>query len=241
MDTRTIELATIDGAMSLYEARPEGDARGAVIVVQEAFGVNSYIEDVTRRFVDTGYHAVAPHFFHRAGGGTAPYTDFSKVIPLYEHLDDDGILVDVDAALEHLHASGWENPSVGIVGFCFGGRVTFLAALRRRLGAAVGFYGGGIVTQRFPQFPPLVDEAPKLATPWLGLFGDLDESIPVEDVERLREALVAAPSEAEVVRYPGAGHGFHCDRRDAYDEGSARDGWRRTLDWFDRHLATPST
>src|SRR5205823_10786922 len=140
VDTRTIELDTTDGPMPLYEAQPDGVARGAVIVVQEAFGVNSYIEDVTRRFADAGYHAVAPHFFHRAGGGTAPYTDFSKVIPLYEHLDDDGILVDVDAALEHLHASGWENPSVGTVGFCFGGSVTLLVALRRPLGAAVGLY-----------------------------------------------------------------------------------------------------
>ena len=234
MDTRTIELDTTDGPMSLYEARPVGDARGAVIVVQEAFGVNSYIEDVTRRFADTGYHAVAPHFFHRAGGGTAPYTDFSKVIPLYEHLDDDGILVDVDAALEHLHASGWENPSVGTVGFCFGGRVTFLVALRRPLGAAVGFYGGGIVTQRFPQFPPLVDEVAKLQTPWLGLFGDGDQS---EDVEQLRDAPKSAPVPTEIVRYPEAEHGFHCDQRDAYDETAAKDGWNRTLAWFEAHMA----
>ena len=78
---------------------------------------------------------------------------------------------------------------IGIVGFCFGGRVTFLVALRRALGAAVGFYGGGIVTARFPQFPPLVDEAASLQTPWLGLFGDQDASIPVDDVEQLRAAL----------------------------------------------------
>ena len=139
MNTRTLELDTTDGPMPLYEARPDGDVRGAVIVVQEAFGVNTYIEDVTRRFADTGYHAVAPHFFHRAGAGTAPYDDFAKVIPLYEHLDDDGILVDIDAAREHLHAAGWDDSAVGTVGFCFGGRVTFLAALRRKLGAAVGF------------------------------------------------------------------------------------------------------
>ncbi len=189
MNARTLDLDTADGPMPLYEARPDGDARGAVIVVQEAFGVNTYIEDVTRRFADAGYHAVAPHFFHRAGGGTAPYDDFAKVIPLYEHLDDDGILMDVDAARAHLHGAGWDDTAVGTVGFCFGGRVTFLAALRRKLGAAVGFYGGGIVTQRFPQFPPLVDEVSKLQTPWLGLFGDRDQSIPVEDVEQLRDAL----------------------------------------------------
>lgn len=239
MNTRTLELETAHGPMPLYEARPDADARGAVIVIQEAFGVNAHIEDVTRRFADTGYHAVAPHLFHRAGGGTAPYGDFSKVLPLYEHLDDAGILVDVDATREHLHAEGWDDARVGIVGFCFGGRVTFLVALRRSVGAAVGFYGGGIVTARFPQFPPLVDEATGLATPWLGLFGDRDQSIPVEDVERLRQALQAASVPTEIVRYADAGHGFHCDVRDAYDETAAKDAWNRTLAWFDAHLAGP--
>jgi carboxymethylenebutenolidase len=223
--------------MPLYEARPDGHARGGVIVIQEAFGVNAHIEDVTRRFADSGYHAVAPHLFHRAGGGTAPYGDFSKVLPLYEHLDDDGILVDVDATREHLHTAGWDDARLGIVGFCFGGRVTFLVSVRRRLGAGAGFYGGGIVTARFPQFPPLVDEASELQTPWLGLFGDQDQSIPVDDVERLRAALQSASVPTEVVRYPDAGHGFHCDQRDSYDETAAKDAWKRTLAWFDDHLA----
>ena len=238
MNARTLELDTAHGPMPLYEARPDGQVRGAVIVIQEAFGVNAHIEDVTRRFADAGYHAVAPHLFHRAGGGTAPYGDFSKVLPLYEHLDDGGILVDVDATRAHLHTAGWDDGQLGIVGFCFGGRVTFLVALRQRLGAAVGFYGGGIVTARFPQFPPLVDEAAGLQTPWLGLFGDRDQSIPVEDVERLRDALQSAPVPTEVVRYPDAEHGFHCDQRDAYDETAAKDAWNRTLAWFDAHLAS---
>lgn len=237
MNTHTLELTTAHGPMPLYEARPDGKARGAVIVIQEAFGVNAHIEDVTRRFADAGYHAVAPHVFHRAGGGTAPYGDFSKVLPLYEHLDDAGILVDVDASREHLHAAGWDDHQLGIVGFCFGGRVTFLVALRRGLGAAVGFYGGGIVTARFPQFPALVDDAAGLQTPWLGLFGDQDQSIPVEDVERLGEALQGASVSTEIVRYPDAGHGFHCDVRDAYDETAAKDAWNRTLAWFENHLS----
>jgi carboxymethylenebutenolidase len=237
VNTRTLDLDTADGPMALYEARPDGDTRGAVIVVQEAFGVNTYIEDVSRRLADTGYHAVAPHFFHRAGGGTAPYDDFAKVIPLYENLDDDGILMDVDAARGHLHGAGWDDAAVGTVGFCFGGRVTFLAALRRKLGAAVGFYGGGIVTQRFPQFPPLVDDVSKLQTPWLGLFGDRDQSIPVEDVEQLRDALKSALVPSEIARYPDAGHGFHCDQRDVHDETAATDGWNRTLAWFETHMA----
>jgi carboxymethylenebutenolidase len=233
---RTIELATADGPMAVYEALPDGAARGAVVVIQEAFGVNDHIEDVTRRFAAEGYHAAAPALFHRAGGGTAPYDDFAKVLPLYEGLTDDGILMDVDATLDHLRAAGFGDDRVATVGFCFGGRVTFLLAVERRLGAGVGFYGGGIVSQRFPQFPALVGEARRLQTPWLGLFGDEDGSIPVEDVEQLRRALEQAPVDTEIVRYADAEHGFHADPRPSYHEEAAADAWRRTLDWFAGHL-----
>jgi carboxymethylenebutenolidase len=237
MDTTTVDLTTADGPMALSSARPDGAPRGAVVVVQEAFGVNDHIQDVTRRFAGAGYHAVAPALFHRAGGGTASYDDFASVIPLFEGLTDEGIVVDLDATLEHLREQGWDDSRVGIVGFCFGGRVTFLAALERALGAAVGFYGGGIVTPRFPQFPALVDRAARLRSPWLGLFGDEDGSIPVEDVETLRRALAAAPVGTEIVRYPGAQHGFHCDVRGSYDAVAAADAWGRTLTWLERHLA----
>jgi carboxymethylenebutenolidase len=231
------------GSMRLYEARPDGEpgpggaARAAVIVIQEAFGVNEHIEDVTRRFADAGYHAVAPDLFHRAGGGTAPYEDFAQVMPLFEDLDsDEKLLADVDAARRHLHAAGWADAQIGIVGFCFGGRLSLLACLHRPFGAGVGFYGGGIVTARFPMFPAFVDRMHELAVPWLGIFGDLDASIPPEDVEQLREALAGSSAATEIVRYPDAGHGFHCDVRDDYAEAEAVDAWSRTLAWFDIHL-----
>jgi carboxymethylenebutenolidase len=237
MQTNDLQLDHPDGAMRLYEARPDDGGRAAIVVVQEAFGVNAHIEDVTRRFADAGYHAVAPDLFHRAGGGTAPYDDFSKVLALFEGVDgDDAVLRDIDAALDHLRGAGWSDGQIGVVGFCLGGRISFLTALRRPLGAGVGFYGGGIVTARFAQFPPLVGEAASLTVPWLGLFGDLDHGIPVADVEALREALAAAPAPTEIVRYPDADHGFHCDARPAYHEASARDAWSRTLDWFGQYL-----
>jgi carboxymethylenebutenolidase len=233
--TPTIE--TPDGPMALYDVTPEGEPSGAVIVIQEAFGVNDHIRDVTRRFAAAGFRAVAPTMFHRAGGGTAPYGDFSKVIPLFAGMSDAGIVADVDATIGHLHRAGFEDRRIGIVGFCFGGRVTFLVATRRKLGAAVGFYGGGIVTKRMPLFDPLVGDADELATPWLGLFGDADTGIPVEDVEKLRATLDRETKVAhEIVRYPGAEHGFHCDVRPSYDEAAAKDGWRRTLEWLRRHL-----
>lgn len=234
--TRTVELATADGPMECFEARPSQPAGRAIVVVQEAFGVNNYIKGVTERFAAAGFDAVAPSFFHRAGGGTAPYDDFNQVLPLYEGLTDDRILMDLDAAVGHATSLGHDAGAIGVVGFCFGGRITFLAAARRKLGASVGFYGGGIVTARFPQFPPLVDESASLQTPWLGLFGDQDGGIPVEDVEALRTALVAAPVPTEIVRYADAEHGFFCNERPSFNAAASEDAWPRTLDWFDRHL-----
>ncbi|MHB8452253.1 MAG: dienelactone hydrolase family protein, partial [Mycobacteriales bacterium] len=98
------------------------------------------------------------------------------------------------------------------------------------------FYGGGVSAGRFG-LPSLVDMAPGLKTPWLGLYGDLDQGIPVEQVESLRDAIAKAPVPTEIVRYPEAGHGFHCDARDSYHQPSAGDAWQRTLDWFTGGLA----
>ena len=239
MQTRDITVPTRDGDMRIYEVIPDGQPRGAVVVIQEAFGVNPHIEDVTRRAAEAGYHAAAPDMFHRSGpGSVVEYGDFANVIPHFQALgNDDAILVDVDAALDHLRAVGFDDSRIGIVGFCFGGRVTFLVAARRAIGAASGFYGGGIVTARFPQFPALVGQAPTLQTPWLGLFGDQDGSIPVDDVEALRTALKDAPVPTDVVRYGEAGHGFHCDQREDFRPDDAADAWSRTLDWFGQHLS----
>src|SRR3954454_4427924 len=147
MPERDVTLSTADGAMRAYEATPVGEpASSAVIVIPEAFGLNDHIESITERIAEARHLGLGLHIFHRSGGGTAPYDDFSKVLPLFEGLTDDGLLADIDAATAHLHDAGIADSSIGIVGFCFGGRAAFLAALRRALGASVGFYGGGIVT-----------------------------------------------------------------------------------------------
>ena len=236
--TQDVMVETADGPIRLYEAKPPGETRGALIVIQEAFGVNPYIEDVTRRAAAAGYHAVAPDFFHRSGpGAVVEYGKFELVMEYFQALgSDDAILTDVDAALDHLRAAGFSDSSIGAVGFCFGGRVSFLVAVRRALGACVGFYGGGIVNGRFPQFPALIGEVGSLQTPWLGLFGDQDGSIPVEDVEQLREALRDSKVDTDIVRYAEAGHGFHCDQRPDYRADDATDAWRRALDWFSTRL-----
>ncbi len=238
MTSTDVTLQTTDGPMRAYVARPAGEPRGAMIVVQEAFGVNGHIEDVTRRLADAGYYAIAPDLFHRSGPGcVVDYGDFSKVMEYFKDLSgDESILTDIDGARDHLHGAGFSDRSIGVVGFCFGGRVSFLVALRHALGAAVGFYGGGIVTGRFPQFPPLAADTAALQTPWLGLFGDKDASIPVDDVEQLRPALEATSVDTDVVRYADAGHGFHCDQRADYRPDDAKDAWTRALAWFAAHL-----
>ena len=236
--TSQTTVTTADGPMDLYEALPDGVPKGAIVVIQEAFGVNEHIQDVTRRIADAGYRAVAPTMFHRAGGGTADYTDFAKVMPLFKGMSDAGTLMDVDAAVAHLRGAGFRDPQIGLVGFCFGGRVSFLVATQRALGAAVGFYGGGIVNARRGGFPTLIGDAPKLATPWLGLFGDKDQGIPIEDVETLRATLAKeAKVASEIVRYAEAEHGFNCNVRASYNEAAAKDAWARMLDWFRLHLS----
>jgi carboxymethylenebutenolidase len=233
--TKTINLNTPDGEMGLYDAEPEAAPDAAVVVIQEAFGVNDHIQDVTRRFAAAGYRAVSPHLFHRTGDPVLGYSDFDKLMPHMQALTEAGLLADLDATLDYLSAEGFERSRIGVVGFCMGGSVTFLAAARYKLGAAVTFYGGGVAEGRFGM-PSLAEMGSSLQTPWLGLFGDLDKGIPVEDVEVLRAESNKADVRAEIVRYAEAGHGFHCDKRPDYHEESAADAWKRTLDWFSEHL-----
>jgi carboxymethylenebutenolidase len=232
----TLTVESTGGAMKLYEAKPRGVAKGAVIVIQEAFGVTDHIEDVCRRFSAEGYVAVAPHIFHRSGDPVIAYDDMQSVIPHVMALNPEDLIADLDAAMKHVEGAGFSPNQVAVVGFCMGGSVVMLAAVRSALGAAVSFYGGGVAQGRFGM-PPLLDLAPALKTPWLGMFGDDDASIPVQEVEWLREAAEKANVETQVIRYPGANHGFHCDARDSYHEPSAKQAWKETLSWLDKHLA----
>jgi carboxymethylenebutenolidase len=232
-----ITLATGDGDMPAYLATPAGDARGAIVVVQEAFGVTSHIESICRRLADAGYVAVAPALFHRIGSPVLDYGNFDAVRPAMTSLTAGGIESDLDAAFAELQKRGFDFSRTGVVGFCMGGSVAFFAATQWTLGAAVTFYGGGVAQGRFG-FPSMLDIGAELQSPWLGLYGDLDQGIPVDEVEALRGVVAAAPVEAEIVRYPDAGHGFNCnDRPDAYHQPSADDAWARTLAFFAAHLS----
>jgi carboxymethylenebutenolidase len=246
MDHQSVLLPGPDGLCPADEVIPDGEARGAVIVLHEAFGVNDHIIDVCQRFAAIGYRAVAPQLFHRDGVRALPY-DLEQAQPHMAKLAADGIRSDLAAVQHHLATGptdrtgrGFPLSLTGIVGFCMGGSITCAVAAEDAYGAAVTFYGSGMHKGRFG-FRPLVELAPGLRSPWLGLYGDLDPGIPVQQVEDLRSAAATARVPSAVVRYAEAGHGFHSDARPAnYHERSANDAWMRTLDWFGRYLAPDS-
>ena len=216
--------------------RPDGPVLGGIVVLQEAFGVNEHVVDLCRRLADSGRIAVAPHLFHRTGDPSFGYdVDFAEIGPHMAALNPDGLAADIDVALQHIAAAGVEPSATGVVGFCMGGTVALWTATRRDVGAAVTFYGGGVVNNRFG-LPSLVELAPTLRAPWLGLYGDRDRGIPVDEVEQLRAAAATSGQPTEIVRYADAEHGFNCDRRSSYDEPSATDAWQRMSAWFDQYL-----
>ena len=202
-----------------------------MVVVQEAFGLTAHIVEVAERFAAAGHLALAPALFHRQGSPVFAYDDLDNARQVMASLSAQGLAMDVTAALAALADEGFAPQRCAVVGFCMGGSVTLAAAVDHAVGAAVTYYGGGILQGRFG-LPPLVELAPALRTPWLGLFGDLDQGIPVEQVEALRAAAARSGVDSEVVRYPDAGHGFNCDDRPAaVNPAAAADAWRRTAAW----------
>jgi carboxymethylenebutenolidase len=222
--------------MPAYLSIPDGTPKGGIVVVQEAFGVTRHIEEVPERLAAVGWTALAPALFHRQGSPVMAYDDFAAVMPVMQTLTRQGISTDVGAVFDYLRGLGFEAAQTGVVGFCMGGSVTFFTAVERSIGAAVTFYGGGVAEGRFG-YPPQLELAPKLQTPWLGLYGDLDKSIPVDQVEQLRGAVAASGVATEVVRYAEAEHGFNCnDRPNNFNQEAATDGWARMLAWFSEHI-----
>jgi carboxymethylenebutenolidase len=213
------------------------DAARAIIVLQEAFGVNDHIRGVADMFADEGYLAVAPQLFHRDGSPEIPYDDFASAMPFMANLTKQGLTNDLNATTDFLATLGFHAQNIAAVGFCMGGTVSFFAATLGTVGAAASFYGGGVATGRFG-LPPLVELAADLKAPWIGLYGDLDQSIPADQVEALREATNAVSVTTEIVRYPEGKHGFHCDARpDSYNEEAALDARGRALAFFAENLS----
>jgi carboxymethylenebutenolidase len=226
--------------MPAYVSRPE-KAKGnlpIVIVVSEIFGVHEYIADVTRRFAKLGYLAIAPEFFVRAGDPNAYGTVADILTNIVAKTPDAQVLNDLQAALVWAGKNGGDLKRVGVTGFCWGGRITWLSATLPQVKAGVAWYGRlvGEKTEGNPRHP--VELASELKAPVLGLYGGADAGISLESVEQMRAALAqAAPknpaANASVIEvYPDAPHAFHADYRATYREGPAKDGWEKCIAWF---------
>lgn len=236
-ETTGAVLARGPGGTPLTVARPDGPIRGGVLVVQDAWGAGRQLAAVAEKFAAEGYLAVAPHLYHRSGDPVFDNQDYAQAKPVLQGLIGGQIAADLTDGLDFLDQAGIPGDRIGTVGFCMGGSITLWAAATLPVAAAVTFYGGGITEPRWDGVPAGIDLAGRIHAPWLGLYGDLDPSIPVEQVEQLRSALGSAGVAATIVRYPDAGHGFATfPGSENHVAKTAADAWTRTFGWFDAHL-----
>ncbi|MCL4829823.1 MAG: dienelactone hydrolase family protein [Caldilinea sp.] len=222
-----VEYAGPDGeTLTGYWARPEGDGPWpAVIVLQEWWGVNEHIMDVTRRIANEGYVALAPDLYK---GQVATEPDEARKLVM--ELDMPAAVREIGSAIDYLLAQEFiAGDKAGIVGFCMGGRLTLMTALvNDNLAVAVPFYGS----------PLTPEEAAGVKAPVLGLYGAEDGGIPVEGVLAMGEALTAAGIDNEIQIYEGAPHAFFNDTRESYRPEAAADAWQRMLAWFEKYLGS---
>ena len=220
----TIQLTAADGhKFACYKAEPAGKPKGAIVVIQEIFGVNDHIRKVADGYAAEGYLALAPAIFDRVRPGIEiGYTmpEMQEGMGLKAQTKTDDALKDIQAATDEAGKAG----KVGVVGYCFGGLLAWLSAARvKGLAAAAPYYGGGI--------PDVASEQPKV--PVMLHFGEKDSYIPMEGVDKVK----ATHPDAQVFVYKGADHGFNCDQRGSYNADAAKEARQRTLEFFRQHIA----
>lgn len=225
------------GELAAYRAMPEGGKHLPIIlVVSEIFGVHEYIADVCRRLAKLGYLAIAPELFARYGDPRKLSNVQDILAAIVSKVPDKEVLADLDACAVWAAANGGDAARLGITGFCWGGRITWLyAAHNPNVKAAVAWYGrlDGEVNDRTPRWP--LDVAGEIKGAVLGLYGGKDQGIPLEDVEAMQAALQKAGSRSTIHVYPDAPHAFHADYRPTYRKEAAEDGWQRLIAWFKQH------
>jgi carboxymethylenebutenolidase len=237
LEAGEVKIKTADAEIPAYRAMPaSGGPFPVVLVVQEIFGVHEHIKDVCRRLAKAGYFAIAVELYARQGD-VSKLTSIEAILPIVEKVPDAQVMSDLDAAVAFAKGSGEGDTSrLGITGFCWGGRITWLyAAHNPEVKAGVAWYGRlvGNATANTPSHP--IDIAADLKAPVLGLYGGKDQGIPLDTVEKMRAACKAAGKTCEIVVYPDAGHAFHADYRPSFQEAAAKDGWARLLAWFKAH------
>jgi carboxymethylenebutenolidase len=234
-----VKIPAKGGDMVAYRAMPAGKSGLAtVLVVQEVFGVHEHIKDMCRRFAKGGFLAVAPELYARQGDPTK-YPDIAKLISeLVAKVPDEQVMDDLDSTAAWAAKNGGAASKLGVTGFCWGGRIVWMyAAHNPALKGGVAWYGPTARAFHAGDKAAL-EVVSQIKAPVLGLYGGADGGIPVDTVEKMRDALKAAGNtKCEFVIYPDTPHAFNADYRPSYRKEAAEDGWKRCVAWFNKTLA----
>ncbi len=241
ISSKWVKVHNEDLAINAYLAMPEtSGVYPGVVVIQEIFGVNQHIRDVTERLASEGYVAIAPAIYQRqAPGFEVGYTaDEVKQGREYKvKTQAEELLSDIQACINYLYSLPQVKQSgVGTIGFCFGGHVVYLAAILDQVGATASFYGAQIATWCPGQEQPTITRTKDIKGTIYAFFGTEDPLIPNQQTDQIEQELIKQNISHQVFRYEGATHGFMCDRRDSYSPDVAKDAWKKVLDLFSQKL-----
>ena len=229
-EIRTETVPLVDGsALRLTVAEPVSAIRGGIVVLHEARGVTDSVRGIVHGLAADGWLAVAPHLYHRDGTDELDGAD-EEVQQQVDRLEGEQVMADTDTAFGWLAEHGIAPDLMGVIGFDLGGSVALQVAAKRTLGAAVTVGGEKVAATPATGLPSLVDAAPGLTCPWLGIYGETADGKPDPEVARLRDAAASSQVATEVIVYPRRGHRFDDDPE------VAADAWQRVLNWFDSHL-----
>ncbi|ACK69660.1 Carboxymethylenebutenolidase [Gloeothece citriformis PCC 7424] len=241
IDTQAVKIQNGDLAIDAYLATPfEEGAFPGIIVVQEIFGVNDHIRDITRRFAREGYVAIAPAIYQRqVPGFERGYTEKDiEIGRMYkEQTKASELIGDIQATIDYLYTLPQVKPGgVGTIGFCFGGHVVYLVAVLDEIKATASFYGAAIVNSTPGGGEPTLSRTKEIKGTLYGFFGLEDPLIPNEQVDEIEAELKKQQISHRIFRYPKADHGFMCDQRGSYNPEAASDAWKQVLELFNMTL-----
>lgn len=241
--SNTVDVKSGGGDMSLFTYRPDGDGkRPAVIVIQEVFGVNDNVKGIANHYADEGFFAVAPDMFHRQGQHLdVPYADMDRAIALRGSMSNDDIIADVTATVDYLKSDpNVDSDNIGIVGFCFGGMVSYLsAATVPGITAGAIYYGGGILPREGSpaDAPRILDQtAGSVKVPLIAFWGGKDQNPTPAQSKEITDTLKGKGVSIDATWYDDAGHGFMCEGRASWNEAAANDSWSKVIPFFKKNL-----
>ena len=238
-DTITI-LGHGGDEIEAYLAIPtDAQAVGSMVVIHHMPGYDEGTKEIARKFAANGYAALVPNLYYREAPGASP-DDAAATVRNAGGVPDERLVGDVEGAMNHLKALDFTNGQVGVIGYCSGGRQSFLSGCRLPLNAVIDCYGAFVAVGRDEPpmiVKPVIDEAGNLSAPLLGLFGNEDRSPTPEQVDLHEAELKKHGKSYEFHRYDGAGHGFFYWHRPLYRPEQAMDGWSKVFAFFGKHLA----